>query len=67
MKLSEVKVGDTLVVAGNKFACLNNCEIVIVEKDNRGLYVYCCYGHHWLIGDGQGNLLGFERKEDDKT
>ena len=62
-KVSEVKEGTVLITDGG-FTCLKEGEKVIVEKDNRGLFVKCCkkegdYGapkdnsrtqHHYLDG-----------------
>jgi hypothetical protein len=53
--LHQVSVGDTLI-ADSGFTCLHNNQRVIVKQNERGEYVDCSHGRHYL--DGQVNENG---------
>ena len=59
MKLSEIKVEDILVF-DDGFTCLKHGEKSIVRQDNKGLYINCEEGKHYLEGqiDEEDNLIG---------
>lgn len=61
MKLSDVKVGDTIIADGG-FTCMAP-GLKVVAEDDGGLFVSCDDGHHYLEGqlafDGSGALVGF--------
>lgn len=45
-KLSELRVGDKVMVDGG-FSCMHDGDVKIV-KEKDGLYIDCRYGHHHL-------------------
>lgn len=63
MKLSDVKVGDTLI-ADAGFTCMKPGPKT-VAADADGLFVLCDEGRHGLDGqlalDGSGRLVGFSK------
>jgi len=67
VKLSELKVGDSLI-ADEGFSCLLNGECVTVEKDLVNLFVRCSDGKHFLDGqvsfEDHDTLIGLTLKVD---
>lgn len=55
MKLDEVKAGDTIIADGG-FPCMRGAKVV--EADDKGLFVPCDEGKHYL--DGQEDAPGAE-------
>ena len=62
VKLSEVIVGDVLIVDGG-FTCMKNGVAKVIYADSKGLYIHCTKGRHWLDGqtDAHDNLVGLTR------
>lgn len=49
MKLSDIKAGDVLVADGG-FTCLREGQQCEVKTDDKGLYIGCDEGSHYLDG-----------------
>lgn len=49
VKVAEVGPGTRLVADGG-FTCLNDGAVVEVRSDDKGLYVPCAHGKHYLDG-----------------
>lgn len=58
MKLTEIKIGETVIADGG-FDCIRPGP-VLVDGDDNGLFVRCDEGKHYLIGQesGDGSLIG---------
>ncbi len=62
-KVSDVKVGDTVVTDGG-FTCMKQNERHIVQEDENGLFIPCEEGHHYIDGQlDDGDVYIGLRKE----
>lgn len=62
MKFAEVREHNLLRAAGG-FSCIAEGEVLLVYRDDLGLFVQCDEGGHYLAShkDEEGNLVGFEQ------
>jgi len=67
-KLSELKAGDVLRVASNRFTCMTQGERKVVEVIAGECCVRCSHGMHYinnLADDSRwGHLIGFYRENE---
>lgn len=70
LKMEDVKVGDTLVVADDAFTCMREGQEKEVKGLRKGeffhdLYVECDEGMHFLEGqvDESEEVVGFTKKQ----
>lgn len=58
MKYADLRPGDKLTNFEH-WGCVPREATRTVREDNAGLYVLCCKGRHWLIGqvDDNGDLV----------
>lgn len=69
MQIENVKPGDILVVDEERFGCRCRADHVRVYRDERGLYVPCTTGNHYLetMANAVGELVGLLSPSEIKT
>ena len=64
-RVDAVSRGDTLIADGG-FTCMREGAELLVNEDERGLFVSCDEGKHYIDGQIEDNLyIGLTKKTDD--